>query len=733
MWKKVVRQFAPVGLYLLAFAIVFPIRAVILEWDPNTETNLAGYNVYYGLGSRDYTWVVRVDAPTTAVTITNLEFNRTYFFAVTAFDTDGLESDFSDEVSTVIPGDTGPDVIPIALGGQVQTFENQARTIVLAGSGADIDHLQFELLSLPSHGTLRGAAPNLIYVPEPGFFGADSFQFRVAYGRAFSAPATLFISVTGMNDQPTLDTIADISVNEDSGATMVSLSGISSGARDEAQKLSVTAISSNPDLIPNPVVSYESPMSIGSLTFAPVADASGKATIAVTVSDGLSAVSRLFAVFVNPVNDPPTLDPISNVTVTENSRGTVVGLSGISSGASNEEQTLTVTAISSMPDLIPNPVVSYYSPKSTGFLVFTPVAGASGTATIAVIVSDGQRSVSRLFSVAVEPVNAPPIVTAGDDQMVMWPASATLTGSATDDGLPKHPGVLTTHWNKLSGPGTVLFDAPDRVASSASVSQPGQYVLQLIANDGALSSTDEVRVVVLERTAPVISDVAVVAMDARSITVQLRTDHPAICAVEFGNTASLGATNVEMAFGADHVLVLTDLEPATNYLFRIRAFDTEGLAAESEIFTATTPRLILKAWAADAGALVDPMSIGSGATGTFVWSPRSEEGAVSFDFQLSTASQYRLWCRVRTLADETGSYYVSIDDGPEFVFDASSADWQTGWRWMAVNEVNDSLGTAGQWVGFLNSGLHRLGFRTHEAITLLRQVILTNDPDWVPH
>lgn len=75
--------------------------SVILEWDANSETNLAGYIVYVGKFPRKYTQTfTNWGGTNTTITITNLY--GTNFFAVTAFDTDGLESEYSDEVWTVI-------------------------------------------------------------------------------------------------------------------------------------------------------------------------------------------------------------------------------------------------------------------------------------------------------------------------------------------------------------------------------------------------------------------------------------------------------------------------------------------------------------------------------------------------------------------------------------------------------------------------------------------------------
>ena len=162
-----------------------------------------------------------------------------------------------------------------------------------------------------------------------------------------------------------------MTINENAGLQTVNLAGITSGATNETQTLTVTATSSNPGLIPTPAVSYTSPNATGSITFTPVAYAIGSATITVTVNDGGASnniVSRTFTVTVNPVNQPPTLNTLADVNLNENAGQQTVNLAGITSGATNEVQTLAVTATSSNPGLIPNPTVTYTSPNTTGSL-----------------------------------------------------------------------------------------------------------------------------------------------------------------------------------------------------------------------------------------------------------------------------------------------------------------------------------------------------------------------------
>jgi hypothetical protein len=74
---------------------------VNLAWDPNTEPTLAGYKLYYGTAPRTYDTSIDVGNVTT-YTITGLTPGVTYYFAATAYDTNGSESDFSNEVSTTV-------------------------------------------------------------------------------------------------------------------------------------------------------------------------------------------------------------------------------------------------------------------------------------------------------------------------------------------------------------------------------------------------------------------------------------------------------------------------------------------------------------------------------------------------------------------------------------------------------------------------------------------------------
>jgi len=93
-------------IYLLFCSLFFliPILAedVTLGWDPSADATVIGYKLYYGVQGTDPQILT---LSTNQVTVTNLVKGTSYFFYVTAFNADGLESAPSDTIEYTIPFD----------------------------------------------------------------------------------------------------------------------------------------------------------------------------------------------------------------------------------------------------------------------------------------------------------------------------------------------------------------------------------------------------------------------------------------------------------------------------------------------------------------------------------------------------------------------------------------------------------------------------------------------------
>lgn len=110
-----------------------------VSWNANTESDLSYYKVYYGTSPRSssctsgcYSSSLNV-GNVTSYTFSNLTNGSTYYFAVTAVDTGGLESGYSEEKSKVITatirGDLNNDtVVDISdIGIMVSNWNSTAR------------------------------------------------------------------------------------------------------------------------------------------------------------------------------------------------------------------------------------------------------------------------------------------------------------------------------------------------------------------------------------------------------------------------------------------------------------------------------------------------------------------------------------------------------------------------------------------------------------------------------
>ena len=168
---------------------------------------------------------------------------------------------------------------------------------------------------------------------------------------------TVTVTVNPVNDAPTVDVIADQTVEEDDPATTVLVTGITAGGGvdEDSQTLTVTATSSDLTLLADPSVTLAE---VGyDVTFQPVADAVGAATITVTVQDdggslssNVDTVTTTFLVTVTGVNDAPSFDPVDPQVVTEDSGATSVTVTGVSTGGGSDESTQAVTLVATSDD-----------------------------------------------------------------------------------------------------------------------------------------------------------------------------------------------------------------------------------------------------------------------------------------------------------------------------------------------------------------------------------------------
>ena len=217
--------------FLLLCAFFIPAAGhaaeVSLAWDPNLEPDLAGYRVYYGLGSRNYDYVMEVGSSTSCV-VTGLEQGRTYYFAATAVNAANVESDFSNEVSAALSTSNLP---PVASAGPDQNV-SEGTTVSLSGAssmdpeGGALTYSWSQVLG-PNVTLINPSAAQATFVPPnvgPGG-AALGFELTVTDSGGLKSADTCLVNVTWINQAPTANAGTDQSVNE---GQIVTLNGAGS-------------------------------------------------------------------------------------------------------------------------------------------------------------------------------------------------------------------------------------------------------------------------------------------------------------------------------------------------------------------------------------------------------------------------------------------------------------------------------------------------------------------------
>ena len=366
-----------------------------------------------GGGSASATATITVnsvnDAPTTSNnTVTVLE-DHTYTF---------LTSDF--------PFADTSDNPPNTLANVIVTSAPASGTLSDNGTPITAGNVPFAV----SAADLAGGKLTFAPAANDNGTGYTSFNFEVqdnGGGSDTSAPATMTIDVTAVNDPPSFTKGADQTVNEDAGAQSVSnwATSISAGPANENGQTVTFNVTNNTNTAlfsAQPAVD-----SSGTLTYTPAANANGSATITLTLSDnggtanGGSDTSapQTFVINVTAVNDPPSFTKGADQTVNEDAGAQTVNnwATNISAGPSDENgQTLTfnVTNNTNTALFSVQPAVS-----STGTLTYTPAANANGSATITLTLSDNggtanggsDTSAPQTFQITVNAVADTPSVT----------------------------------------------------------------------------------------------------------------------------------------------------------------------------------------------------------------------------------------------------------------------------------------------------------------------------------
>ena len=269
------------------------------------------------------------------------------------------------------------------------------------------------------------------------------------------------VTVLPVNQTPTLAPInvSPVILENNTSPVTINLTNITAGLGDTTQGVTVSATSSEPAVIPDPAVTYTSPSTTGTLTFAPQAFVSGVVTITVTVMDNggtangaIDTVQQSFIVTITPINQQPAFTVTGPAAIIENSGQQTVNVSQISVGAGDTATGDATVTAGQVTALTVTDGGNGYSSANPPTVTIAPPNGGGGTqATATAIVTNGIVTGFTITSPGSGYSRAnPPRVTVADGQ--------SLTVSATSSNLSIIPNPVFS----FTAPATLPVCSPIR-------------------------------------------------------------------------------------------------------------------------------------------------------------------------------------------------------------------------------------------------------------------------------
>jgi hypothetical protein len=419
--------------------------SVGLAWNPSSDSSVAGYNVYYGTASHSYQALVPVGT-NVATTVGGLAEGTTYYFAVTAVDAFGVESDFSTELADHTAGNATPVISPI--GDQTISVSQSTAAIAFTVADAETPAGNLNVSGNSSDTTLvpnskivfGGSGGNRTVTVTPGAGLTGSAQITIVVSDGVNTASSAFIltvqSSGPTETAPTISAVASQTVA--SGQATAAIPFTIGDAETAAGSLTLTKSSSSTTLVPTANIVLGGSGANRTVTVTPAAGQSGTAQITITVSDGTLTASSSFNVTVQPPapNTPPTISAIGSQTVASGQATAAIPFT--IGDAETAAANLTLSKSSSSTTLVPTANIVFGGSGASRTVTVTPAVGKSGTATITVTVSDGTNTVNSAFTLTVQ---APAPNTAPTISAI---AAQTTTSGQTTAAIPFSIGDAET-------------------------------------------------------------------------------------------------------------------------------------------------------------------------------------------------------------------------------------------------------------------------------------------------
>jgi hypothetical protein len=318
---------------------------------------------------------------------------------------------------------------------------------------------------------------------------------------------TSVLTVTPVEYPPTFPPIPDTNTTVN---TSVNVPLNVTDVAESVSNLTYSAVISDSNVIQAVTFAYVGGNEVA--TIVPTPNKSGAAAITITVSDGVTNLSRTFAVTVSAPT-PPTLGPIATQTTSAN---TPISVSLSVTSPSTALTNLTFSGSSNNTNLVKSIVFSFNGTNEVATL--TPGTNATGSGTITISVSDGYSTNSQSFLLTVNPPTPPTLgpianqsttensavnVSLNVTSPVTPLTNLTFSGSSTNTSLIKSITFALNGSNEVAtitpvtnatGVGTVTISVSDKFSTNSQsftlqVNSPTPPTLTAVLVNGVLKIT----------------------------------------------------------------------------------------------------------------------------------------------------------------------------------------------------------------------------------------------------
>jgi len=306
-------------------------KNITLNWDENSDPNIAGYMIYYSVGnggsSYDGFGIIEGDSPidvgfVTTITLSGLSETEDYYFVATAYNHEGVESEYSNEVSLM----AGPLNLPPKADAGPEQSVDEGSVVSLSGlNSTDSDGciISFQWQQTGGPEVLLkdpDSAETTFTAPETGTEGtALAFQLTVTDDGGLTSTDDCLVNVSWINEPPLADAGLDQTVSHDEE---VQLDATKSSDPDDGIATFLWQQKSGP-----PVILSDTGAIQPSFRALDVGEEGDSLSFQLTVTDrgGLQATDSCIVNIVGWVNLPPSADAGPNQEVYSGETVNLVG------------------------------------------------------------------------------------------------------------------------------------------------------------------------------------------------------------------------------------------------------------------------------------------------------------------------------------------------------------------------------------------------------------------------